>query len=111
MTTKTEVVVLLGNTAVGKTSIIRYYMSENHMNYVPLSDSPTTLAAKVNIKNVTSENNGECKAKIWDTAGQERYQSLTKLYLKGADGFIIVMDLTDEDSLEGARFWLEEVRD
>ena len=33
---------------------------------------------------------------IWDTAGQERYRTITKAYYKGADGILVVFDLTDK---------------
>lgn len=42
------------------------------------------------------------KLYLWDTAGQERYNSLTKLYFKGANAALIVYDITDKESFAKA---------
>ncbi len=47
---------------------------------------------------------------IWDTAGQERYRTITNAYYKGADGIIIVFDITQRESFLSIDSWLEEVR-
>ncbi len=49
------------------------------------------------------------KLYLWDTAGQERYNSLTKLYFKGANAAIIVYDITDEESFAKAQRWSEQI--
>ena len=46
---------------------------------------------------------------IWDTAGQERYNSLTKMYFKGAHAALVVYDITDRTSFDKARDWLKEL--
>ena len=48
---------------------------------------------------------------IWDTAGQERYRSLTKHYLNGSDGIILVYDTTYSDSLGGVKEWFEDMKE
>lgn len=45
----------------------------------------------------------------WDTAGQERFRTITNGYYRGADGIIIVYDLTDRDSFENVNMWYEEM--
>ena len=45
-------------------------------------------------------NNKNIKFQIWDTAGQERFRTITSAYYKGADGIIMVYDITDPSSLE-----------
>ena len=49
------------------------------------------------------------KAQIWDTAGQERYRTITNAYYKGADGIIVVCDLTNKESFLSIDGWLSEV--
>ena len=47
------------------------------------------------------------KFQIWDTAGQERFRTITSAYYKGADGIIMVYDLTEPSSLEDIeQFWI-----
>ena len=46
---------------------------------------------------------------IWDTAGQERYRTITKAYYKGADGILVVFDLTDRESFNNIDNWLNEI--
>ena len=50
------------------------------------------------------------KLQIWDTAGQERYRTITNASYKGADGIIIVFDITQRESFLSIDSWLEEVR-
>lgn len=46
---------------------------------------------------------------IWDTAGQERYRTITNAYYKGADGIIVVFDLTNRESFLSIPVWLNEI--
>ena len=46
---------------------------------------------------------------IWDTAGQERYRTITNAYYKGADGIIVVFDLTNKESFLSIPVWLNEI--
>ncbi len=45
------------------------------------------------------------KLQIWDTAGQERYQRITSAYYQGAMGFIVMFDLSDEESFSATKKW------
>jgi Ras-related protein Rab-18 len=49
------------------------------------------------------------KMTIWDTAGQERFRTLTSSYYRGAQGIMLVYDVTRRDSFENLSKWLEEV--
>ncbi|CRG93323.1 ras-related protein Rab-5C, putative [Plasmodium gallinaceum] len=55
---------------------------------------------------------GECtiKFEIWDTAGQERYRSLAPMYYRGASAAVIVYDITNKKSFEGAKGWINELK-
>ena len=58
------------------------------------------------MKNVEIEGK-KLRLQIWDTAGQDRFRTITSTYYKGAHGIIIVYDVTDKESFEGLRFWLQ----
>merc|ERR1712113_869510 len=49
------------------------------------------------------------KLQIWDTAGQERFRTITSAYYRGADGIILVYDITDRESFSHVNDWLNEV--
>merc|ERR1712032_1080802 len=49
------------------------------------------------------------KLTIWDTAGQERFRTLTSAYYRGAQGVILVYDITRRDTFDNIREWLKEV--
>ncbi|CAM9727706.1 unnamed protein product [Phaeothamnion confervicola] len=53
--------------------------------------------------------NKRVKMTIWDTAGQERFRTLTSSYYRGAQGIMLVYDVTRPDTFENLSKWLEEV--
>ena len=85
-------IILIGATNVGKTSIVKYYMTENVTNVYP-----TVGVSTCEIKREIDHN--EITYKIWDTAGQEQYKSLGTIYYNGAHAAIAVFDVTNQDSL------------
>ena len=53
--------------------------------------------------------NKTVKLQIWDTAGQERFRTITSAYYRGADGIIMVFDVTSTESFDHVNDWLKEV--
>jgi Ras-related protein Rab-1A len=49
------------------------------------------------------------KLQIWDTAGQERFRTITSAYYRGADGIIMVYDVSNQESFDHVNDWLSEV--
>ena len=99
-------IALIGESAVGKTSLLCRYLNNTH-NF----DIPSTFSANFATKKIKKEDGKEIKLQIWDTAGQEQHRSLTKLYFKNAAGIIIVYDITRKDSFEEIKnFWYPEVK-
>jgi Ras-related protein Rab-1A len=49
------------------------------------------------------------KLQIWDTAGQERFRTITSAYYRGADGIVMVYDMTSVESFDHVHDWLKEV--
>ena len=54
-------------------------------------------------------NGNHIKFDIWDTAGQERFRTITSSYYRGAHGIIVVYDVTDADSFNNVKQWLQEI--
>ena len=94
-------VVLLGDTAVGKTSIVERFVNNKFSEF----NSPTIGAAFVAIK---LEN---IKLEIWDTAGQEIYRSLAPMYYRGASAAIIVYNINHTNTFNNARSWINEIKE
>lgn len=49
------------------------------------------------------------KLQLWDTAGQERFRTITKTYYRGAQGILVVYDITDRTSFQHCSDWLNEI--
>ena len=88
-------VVLLGESGVGKTSIISRYTTDNYSDNV-MSTTGATFATK----KIVIEPYHKIKFKIWDTAGQEKFRSLTKIFYKNASVAILVYDITRLETFE-----------
>ena len=111
MDTKTDGVdivyklLLLGESSVGKTSIILRYI-ENSFNESNIS----TCGIDVKCKYVSCENK-KIRLDIWDTAGQERFRGLTKNYFRGGHGFIFVYDITNKESFDKLKGWMKDAKE
>ena len=95
-------VVLLGESGVGKTSIIAQFTTGK---FDP--DCVTSLSAQFVSKTVEFQNLGKAiKFDIWDTAGQEKYRALAKIFYKDAKVIFLVYDITDAKSFNELKsYW------
>jgi len=98
-------VVLLGEGCVGKTSLVLRFV-EGKFN----SKHESTLQASFLTKKITLENGQIIQLNIWDTAGQERFHALGPIYYRGAQGAILVYDITDQDSFQKVKNWVKELK-
>lgn len=46
---------------------------------------------------------------LWDTAGQERFQSVTKAYYRGAQGVLLMYDISQEESFIAVKSWINSI--
>ena len=103
-TENTPRVVFVGDSGVGKTSLIHYAKNgtrETHTN-------PTIGAG---ITQMSTFYNGETiNYQLWDTAGQEIYRNIVPIYFKGAVCAIVVFSLTDPKSFESLESWIEQLQ-
>ncbi|EPB79761.1 Ras family protein [Ancylostoma ceylanicum] len=97
-------VVLLGEGAVGKSSLL--------MRYVENKFSPrhiSTIQASFQSKQVDIDG-AHITLNIWDTAGQEKYHALGPIYYRGSQGALLIYDITDQRSFDRAKVWLKELQ-
>ncbi len=87
-------VVVLGEARVGKTSLTLRYV-QNVFNEGQESTNDAACLEKV-----VEIDGHNLKLMIWDTAGQERYRALNPVYYRGAEGALVVYDLTDIESFD-----------
>ena len=101
-------VVLLGESGVGKTSIISQFTTKT---FDPHRE--TSLSAQFISKTLDFQDIGQSiKFDIWDTVGQEKYRSLAKIFYKDAKVIIFVYDITTENSFQGIKeYWYKETKD
>ena len=100
-------VVLIGESGVGKSSIIARYIT----NYFT-AQITSNMAANYTTKTIFfTEENKNIKFEIWDTAGQEKYRSLAKVFYKNANAYILVYDVTQKETFnELKKYWINEVK-
>jgi small GTP-binding protein len=96
---------LLGEGAVGKTSLVRRYVLD-----VFSDDYLQTFGAKVT-KKVTDVNDIELTMMIWDILGQKSQVSLHSTYYSGSNGALVVFDVTRPETLEKIPEWIKDLKD
>merc|ERR1711933_46150 len=96
--------VLLGDTSVGKSSIVIRFVKGQFSEYQESTIGAAFLTQTVPVQDCT------IKFEIWDTAGQERYHSLAPMYYRGAAAAIVVFDITSRTSFNRANTWVKELQ-
>ena len=96
-------IVLIGNVAVGKSSIIKRFI-HNEFNKTYLC----TVGTELSRKSLFIGKKKKANLFIWDTCGQERFRTVTRQYYRDTQAILLVFDLTNEKSFKDLKSWLEE---
>ena len=100
-------VVLVGETGVGKTSIISQFIDQ-----VFEEELQTSTGGSFSSKEIFFDNGKSLKLEIWDTAGQERYRSLTKIFYKNSSCAILVYDITKKQTFDELKnYWIGQIKE
>ena len=96
-------VVVIGDSGVGKSCLLIRFaedkFSEEHVSTIG-----------VDFTNRTVDVGGDMvKLQLWDTAGQERFRTVTSTYYRGAQGIVVIFDVTERRSFETIRAWVDDV--
>jgi small GTP-binding protein len=94
-------VVLLGESRVGKTSII----NRQFQGFEPTTPTPTIGCHPHDF--LFTINDKTFNLQVWDTAGQEMYRALVPVYLRATEGAIVVYDITDRESFNSLGRWCD----
>ena len=98
-------ITLIGNSGVGKTSIINQYIDQTFDEA-----NAATIGANYSEKVIT-KNNKEYELNIWDTAGQEKFHAVGKHFYKDAYIVCLVYDITSQDSLVQLKeIWYPDIK-
>ena len=101
-------VVLIGESGVGKTSIISRYITNTFKSQLMSTPGANFVTKTV----IMEDENQSIKFEIWDTAGQERYRALAKVFYKNAAVCVLVYDITRKASFEELKnYWVKEIKE
>ena len=100
---------LLGDSSVGKTSLIRrYVIDEFHDSYIE------TIGTKISKKEIELEVNNNAfslSLQIWDVLGQKAYSAVQSRAFVGMDGALLVADTTRSETLESLKsYWIPTLK-
>jgi small GTP-binding protein len=101
-------IALVGESGVGKTSIILRYTSDTfRSNFIP------TVSASFSTKLINYKKyNKQIKFEIWDTLGQEKFRSMNRIFYKDVQAVVLTYDITRKESfIQIKEYWLSEIKD
>lgn len=95
---------IVGDSLVGKTSMLtRFVHGTFNESYL------ATVGIDFFSKDVNYDGR-KVRVKIWDTAGQERYKTLTKGFIRNAQGIIVVYDVTNLETFDNLKYWIQSLK-
>ena len=96
-------IITLGNSSVGKTSLIQRYVDEI------FKDTFATIGFNTKFKNKILSNGEKLKVFFYDTSGQEKYNSLSFNYIKNCHGILLMYDISNKKSFIKIKDWLNNI--
>lgn len=96
---------LIGNSSVGKSSLLLRFSDKQ---WLPEDEASATIGVDFRVHKMEVKGR-KVKMSIWDTAGQERFRTITASYYRGAQGVILVYDVSNRETFEALPRWLEEL--
>lgn len=96
--------VLLGDTGVGKSSLVLRFVRNTFIDYAEPTIGAAFLTQTVQL------DDRAVKFEFWDTAGQERYRSLAPMYYRDAPSAVIVYDITNRETFMLAKEWVDKLK-
>ena len=98
-------ILLLGDSSVGKTAFILRFCEDKF-------DEDCLTTVGIDQKNKFVKKDGKkLQLQIWDTAGQERFRSITKNCFKGADGIVLMYDISNYQTFKHIKGWISNIKD
>ena len=99
-------ILLLGDSTVGKTCFLLRYVDDSFLDL-----HMATIGLDYRLKTLILEEQKIVKVQLWDTAGQDKFRAITRNYYKGANGIILIFDVTNVKSYENIKKWINEIKE
>ena len=96
-------IILIGDSTVGKSSLLRYFTEGRHADI-----SDPTVGVDFYARMMEVKPGLRVKLQLWDTAGQEKFKSITRSYYRNSVGVIVVYDITNRRTFQHVQDWLAE---
>ncbi|KIJ31441.1 hypothetical protein M422DRAFT_70853 [Sphaerobolus stellatus SS14] len=96
---------LIGNSSVGKSSLLLRFTDEQ---WLPEDEASATIGVDFRVCKMDVKGK-KVKLSLWDTAGQERFRTITSSYYRGAEGVILVYDVSNRESFDALPRWFSEL--
>lgn len=104
----------LGDSGVGKTSFLYQYtdgkFNSKFITTVGIDFREKRVMYRSSAPDGPSARGQRIHVQLWDTAGQERFRSLTTAFFRDAMGFLLLFDLTSEQSFLNVRNWMSQLQ-
>ena len=97
-------ILIIGDSGTGKTSLLNRYVDDIYDEKIS-----STIGVDVKIKNIT-HGDKNIKLQIWETSGQLKFRNIISCYYKNCHGILLVFDLSDINTFENVKIWLEEIK-
>ena len=98
--------IVLGDIAVRKTSVINRFISNTFSE-----DYKTSISCEFQKKELDIDGETGVSLQIWDTAGEERFMAVTKQYYNDSHGVMVIYDLTNKETFVKMNKWIKNVKD
>ena len=96
---------IIGESSVGKSCLLlRFAEDKFNENFL------TTIGIDFKVRKEKIDDT-MVKLQIWDTAGQEKFRTITKAYYRGANGILLVFDVTNRDSFNKTKAWMASIKE
>ena len=99
-------VLLLGDACTDKSAFLMRYTDKTFQDI-----HMATIGLGYRLKAMKLKKGKNIKLQIWDTAGQDRFRAITKNYYKGSHGIILLYDVTNLQSFENIKSWINQIRE
>ena len=97
--------IVVGETNVGKTSLIKQYIDHTFVEEKTATIGYDTIQKELEI------NGKSIRLNIWDTCGQEQYRTINQMFVKNSKMALLVYDITDRETFEELKkYWYQYIK-